>query len=352
MDEARENGQAAKIRGRPLPEVGDQGLKRPDDRTSSAPIFPPTKAASELRKISAEHAWRCHGLLPSESIVLLSALWKAGKTTWLSHLLRAIQDGREFCGRVVQQGRALVVTEESESRWAELRDALHLTDSIRFAVRPFLTKPSWKEWEPFVGWLMQEIAEHPADVVIFDTLTNLWYVRNENDASEVTEALMPLRAISNKRTLMLVHHLTKAGGAEGTGSRGSGALAAFVDVILELRRYNADDPEDRQRVLKGWGRYDEVPAELVVELTDEGYVAHGDRRDVVAQKISGMLMALLPTAGDGWPIDRILDEWIPGETPRKQAVLDALKAGIDAGDVTRDGAGKRGNPWRYHKIEK
>jgi hypothetical protein len=87
-------------------------------------------------------------------------------------------------------------------------------------------------------------------MVVFDTLSNLWPVKNENDASEVQAALMPLRALTTSgRSLFAVHHLTKAGGAEATASRGSGALAAFVDVILELRRLDPNDPTNRQRVV-------------------------------------------------------------------------------------------------------
>jgi hypothetical protein len=98
-------------------------------------------------------------------------------------------------------------------------------------------------------------------------------VQDENDAAQVQEALTPLLSlVEDGRALLAVHHLGKRDGEEGTGARGSTALAAAVDVLLELRRLDPKEPNNPRRVLKGYGRFDAVPHELVIELGPNGYV--------------------------------------------------------------------------------
>ncbi len=79
----------------------------------------------------------------------------------------------------------------------------------------------------------------------------------------------------------LIHHLRKSDGAEGTGSRGSGALAGFVDVIAELRRpKQSQGGGETRRVLSAVGRAPGIPSEWVVELKDGKFerVPEEDRR--------------------------------------------------------------------------
>src|SRR5690606_18723413 len=96
---------------------------------------------------------------------------------------------------------------------------------------------------------------------------------------------LPLRNITQAgASVLLVHHPGKAETSEGRSSRGSGALPGFVDVILELRRYIPNDPEDTRRVLIGFSRFDETPREVVLELTNEGYQTLGSKREAKEQE--------------------------------------------------------------------
>src|SRR5262249_33966311 len=147
----------------------------------------------------------------------------------------------------------------------------------------------------------------------FDTLANLWPVRDENDAAGVQTALMPLHQLTDRASLLLTHHTRKSDGQEATASRGSGALPAFVDTIIELRRHSPTHRQDHRRVLTAYGRHDETPPEVVVELTDEGYVALGSRDDLATQAVAAVVESLLPAAPPGLTSDAILEKW-PGET--------------------------------------
>jgi len=91
-------------------------------------------------------------------------------------------------------------------------------------------------------------------------------------------AVTPLNSIAEIAALLLVHHIRKSDGGEGTASRGSGALPAFVDTIVELRRHDANNKTSTKRVLTAYGRWDETPAELVIEL-DQGAKEYRDCGD-------------------------------------------------------------------------
>jgi len=309
--------------------------------------FPDPIPASLLRQNNPDGDWLWRGILARGSITLFSALWKAGKTTLLLYLLRALSRGGEFCGMTVRTSQVLYITEESESHWAERRDKVGIADNVHFAIRPFKTKPRMENWLDFLRFVRELTDRSKYDLVIFDTLSALWPVRDENDAAVVQEACMPLHLVSERAALQLVHHVRKGDGQEATAARGSGALPAFVDTIIELRRYDAVNRKDRRRVLTGYGRYSETPDEIVLELQDEEYVTHGDRQTMVKQDLSVILSGILPTLTPGISIDEIQDSW-PGEScPTKKRLIDVLATGVDTGRWFRGGAGKRGSPYTY-----
>jgi hypothetical protein len=262
--------------------------------------FPTPVVISALRVEEGDADWLWNGFIAARGITLLSALWKVGKTTLLAHLLREM--GRpepeagvdpgplgiggllsrpSLCGRPVTPGNVLCVTEESERNWIKRRDALHISDNVHIICRPFKGKPTTANWVAFLQHIQHYALAIKASLVVLDTLSSLWPVRNENDASEVQAALMPLWGIAKHSAILANHHLKKGDGAEATGSRGSGALPGFVDTIMELRRYDASKKESRKRVITAYGRDDETPAELVIELdpTTNEYRGEGVKDD-------------------------------------------------------------------------
>lgn len=321
-----------------------------EPKKGTEPFRPPIPA-SQL-KAGPDTAWIWQGFLGRGAITLMSALWKAGKTTLLSHLLKQMQQGGQFCGLELSQGTVLYVTEESEGRWAKRRDKLLLADHVEFLIRPFPGKPRWNRWHEFLDYVISLQTEQPRDLIVFDTLANLWPVRDENDASQVQSALMPLhRIVETSASLLLVHHTRKGDGLEATSSRGSGALTAFVDTIVELRRFHREDREDRRRVLTAYGRDEETPDELVIELTElDGYVPQGRRRDAAAQELAAAIAAVLPSSPPGMTFDEIVDA-LPGDTkPRRKRVFETLQRGVDSLCWQQAGEGRRGSPHRYWKI--
>src|SRR5436309_11629398 len=70
--------------------------KKPNPKTDST--FPLAVVASALQANADPLAWLWRGFIADKGITLLSALWKAGKTTLLSHLVRNMANGTALCG--------------------------------------------------------------------------------------------------------------------------------------------------------------------------------------------------------------------------------------------------------------
>jgi hypothetical protein len=128
-------------------------------------------------------------------------------------------------------------------------------------------------------------------------------------------------------------------------------ITAWVDTILEMRRYNPDDRADRRRLLTAYGRWDETAdlGEQVVELHEGGtYTACGGDRDVMRSRdIISTLTQLLPTEQPGLTPDQILELWPEDEKPRRSRFFAALSYGLDDGLWFREGRGVRGDPHTY-----
>ena len=122
-------------------------------------------------------------------------------------------------------------------------------------------------------------------------------------------------------------------------------------MLLELRRYKPDDNDDRQRVLSGLGRFDEIPTEIVVMLAEDGsgYSASGDKKAEAAWELrTAILDTLTPEPTGAIEIHALLPE---AGRPRRGDVMKALRAGADAGLWTASGTGKPKDPWRFSKGE-
>lgn len=294
--------------------------------------------------------WLVEGLIARKHTSLFNALAKAGKTTWTSCALRCLQSGKPFMGRATKRCRTLVVSEESELLWLRRRDALALDDSVSFLCRPMMAKPSHADWSSFLLHLRDK--GEGFDLILLDTLSTFAPWKSENDSAEISATFAPINLLTQAGfAVLLNHHFGKSDADQGRAPRGSSAILAAVDISLELRRYKPDDDDDRRRVLKGLGRFSEIPGEVVIELSDDSthYTAQGEKREVATREMHLALIAALPTAPPGIDVDTIHESLPEAGRPQLSKVRGALVAGIGNG-WTRAGEGKRGDPYRYWRT--
>ena len=323
--------------------------RTPDETPVQPPPFAAPVPISALQATDEGALWLWHGFLSRGGVTLLSALWKAGKTTLLAHLLRALETAGTFCGLPVAAARAL---RQRGARIALGRAPrrLGIADHVEMLVRPFRTKPTTESWLGFLDHVVTACALRKYDLLVFDTISNLWPVRDENDAARVQEALMPLRAVSDVMSVLLVHHLRKSDGPEATASRGSGALPAFADTLMELRRYAPSEPPTAGGCSRATGG-GATPDEVVVCLAEDaqGYSVQGDRADASFADLQRTIADLLPGEAPGWTREELVAEWPAEVAPGKKRLLDALRK-AELGLWHVEGAGRKGSPFTYWRF--
>ncbi len=300
---------------------------------------------------SEQPDWLLPGYIARNAITLLTGLWKAGKSTMLAHLLRDLHKGGGLV-EVPTDGVVLIVSEEPPGVWARRRDALGLdADRVLIVQRPSFARTGAIEWRRLIEGLRADIAEHDVALVVIDTLPSVWPTVNENDASEVLEAIGPLRDLSEAgAAVLIVMHPRKGGGGEATATRGSGALPGFVDVIVELRRHNAEDSHDRRRLLTAYGRFDGIPPETVIELTESGYAIIGERAEVRAADEQTIILNLLPADGLGLDAETIREQWPAEPTIGLRRLRGLLNHGAEQHKWRRRGMGVKGDPYTFTRL--
>jgi hypothetical protein len=321
---------------------------RLSSRSNQEEAFPRLIPASELAAVDETDLFLWEGFVARNSFSLLTGLWKAGKTTLIGALLNRIQLGMPFLDQPTRCSRVIVVSEEHEGLWAGRRDRFELTDAISFLLRPFSARPTYAEWVALIRHLTHLAQQHEARLIILDPLSGLWNVENENDASQVNAALMPLRGLLDQVAILGCHHPRKGDGKEATSSRGSGALPAFADILIELRRAEPEEMKSRKRIVTAYGRFETTPPELLIELAEDGvsYKSLGNRIAADLSSIQTLIQSVLPVKPPGMTKPEILENWPEMKAPRGQRLIDALHLGINS-LWFRTGSGHRGDPFRF-----
>lgn len=146
-------------------------------------------------------------------------------------------------------------------------------------------------------------------------------------------------------------HPRKGGTAIGQAPRGSGALPAFADILLELRVPRGSS-ETRRRRLHGFGRFPETPRSILAELNAEGtdYLVLPETapEDAGFDAALETLHSLLTEAGTPLTRVEILVRWPQSASPPNATTLWRwLARGCEQGALVRDGAGSKYERFRY-----
>jgi KaiC/GvpD/RAD55 family RecA-like ATPase len=285
-----------------------------------------------------ERVWVWQYWVPKGALVLLSALPKAGKTTFIARLIMHLVTGQPFLGYGVTKTAVLMLAVEEQkydvySRFRKLiipKEAelhihtgfLHMNDKSMAAIEAF-------------------INTHKIGAVVIDTLSHFWPVKDENDNAEVSIHMRRLLELRDKTgvTIILIHHQRKNSGegiANGTAIRGAGALLASVDQALTLQRTIGGKC---RRTLSSIGRYTDTPEEVIIELKDGVYNALGSPQATDDKDAFNRLLTILgagPKTAAQLSVGSGIDE------RRVRKLLD-----IHGGHLGCKGTGERGDPFTW-----
>jgi hypothetical protein len=304
-------------------------------------------------------SWLWHGYLAAGEITLLTSQWKTGKTTLLAVLLERMHSGRALAGREVRTGRAAVITEESPVHWRLRGERLDFGAHACFFCRPFLGKPTRDQWRGLVDRLVRlrtetgpddkSLVRHGLDLVAIDTLSSFLPCGVENQADGILEVLRPLEQLTAAGVaVLLLHHPRKGAVYAGQSARGSGALTAYADIVLELTCLARSRREDRRRLLSAWSRHDDTPPELMLELSADGrdYTVWPGLEDEQVRALK-LVCEILASERKQMTRAQILYRWPERTKPAPSTLWTYLQRGVEQGKLTRAGSGCRGNAFRY-----
>lgn len=194
-----------------------------------------------------EDEWIIKDLMPRDGTVLLSAKAKAGKTTLVTNLVKALVDGGDFLGTfpVVDTGRTLLIdTEMSERRlqsWYRKIGVDNPADITVVAIRGREASLDPRDPECSAEWLPRLKGYR---TVVLD---NVWPVLaalgiDENDNAGVGQFVAGFRALlaeAEVTSSVLVHH---AGHANPNRPNGASTWQRFGESNWVLTKEDDEDP--------------------------------------------------------------------------------------------------------------
>ncbi len=303
--------------------------------------------ARELRARTPETPdWVWEGFIAAGALAMLAGRPKyAGKSTLACALVEAIDaDAGAFLGRRIVPGPVIFVSEETGGTLApKLPDSDRVSCLTRDIAWP---KPTWPQ---LLAAVVTEAERIGARLVVIDALSFWAALGGEqgNDTAVATAVLAQLSAITLLgAAVLLVHHQRKGGGEDGEAVLGATGFFASVDLLIELERVK-DGPAG-QRQLISIGRWAETPAALVVHrdaVTGSWRVIGEatDRDEARLLSANEKLLGAVPTEPPGMTEPELADA-LKVDTRKISGPLREL---LERKEIRRDGAGKKGDPYRY-----
>jgi AAA domain len=244
--------------------VDTEARRRLDAETNPPPPLPPIKSLDTLlAEPDTPTAYRVDKVMPLGGRVIMSAQFKAGKTTVRDNLLRALVDGEPFLGRfdVTTPARrvALIDTEMSENtmrRWLRdqrITNTAAVADVValrgRAAAFNLLDDRCRRHWAT-------RFADQGVDYVMLDCLRPILDalgLDENHDAGRFLTAFDALLTDAGSDDALVVQHM----GHAGERARGDSRLQDWPEAIWRIVR-ETDDPAS-PRYFTAYGRDVGVP---------------------------------------------------------------------------------------------
>jgi hypothetical protein len=272
----------------------------------------------------------------------------AGKTTFVSHLIKAVVDGKLFMGDRTKRTRVVYLTEQPPASFRKVLERAGLTDCEDVLILPW-HETMGSPWPVVARAAADKAQEFGAELLVIDTLGQFAGIKGdaENSAGAAHEAMEPIQeAAARGLGVCLTRHERKGGGEVGESGRGSSAFGGAVDIILSIRRGDGN-VRPTVRVIESLSRFEETPDKLVIELIEGKYRSIGDATAFAEEEARAAILDALPaTRETALTTSELLDK-LKEQDVKRTAAQSALAEIVQDGAVTRTGGGKKGDPYRY-----
>ena len=293
--------------------------------------------------------WLLPGLVAKGAITELGAKVKTGKTTLVMSLVRALADGSSFLGMPLLKTPTVYLTEQPV---VSFRDAMRRADLLGREDFRVLFHADIREtpWPVVVLRAIDECKRVGAVLLVVDTLPQFAGLKgdSENNSGDALAAMQPLQqAAAAGIGILLTRHERKSGGDVGDSGRGSSAFAGAVDIVLSLRRPEGNSKKTL-RVLQALSRFSETPTELLIELTDTGYISLGEPHEAALKEAKDSILEIIPKSeAEAFELTEVIESAKVARVTAQRAVKELAEQGI----LNRVGEGKKGSPFRYFRPE-
>jgi 5S rRNA maturation endonuclease (ribonuclease M5) len=291
-------------------------------------------------------AYRVDQLWPTGGRVILAAAWKAGKTTLLGNLIRALVDDQPFLGRYTVQPARRVVLIDDELDKRTLRRWLReqgIVNTKRVELIPLRGKVS--AFNILNPEIRAKWARHlrPGDVLLFDCLRPVLDALGLKESTEVGQFLVAFDALLAEAVIPeggIAHHM----GHVGERSRGDSRLRDWPDVEWRLVRDKSNDDDGETdpaaaRYFAAYGRDVDQPEQLLSydPATRRLTITGGSRKDTKAEALIDAVVQYV--AEDPGCSQNAIEKAVQG---RREDVRKARDRAVDRRLIVKE---KVGNKW-------
>lgn len=181
----------------------------------------------QMANEAGEIDWLVQDLLSTAGFSLIVGPPKAGKSTLVRQLVKAVAQGGEFLNRKVKKGKVVYLTfEEQPAILKKQFEAVGIKPSDDIIIHTGAV---------FDGRALEDLEdalyEFEPELVILDTLFDISQLEDINNYKAVKDALSRIRAIARNTNahILGVHHSNKIG-----GFMGSQAIFGAVDTMIKF----------------------------------------------------------------------------------------------------------------------
>lgn len=211
-----------------------------------------------------EIPWLMTPIIVRGATTLFSGHAKAGKTTFIIKVLLTMHEGGDVLGMPVHQGKVLIWTENSRMVWrAKVHDAKPEQLDHIFILPRTDERFLGKTFDENVRIVFDLAVQLGCSLIVLDTLTGLAAIEEENEASQVSAALIPVSKTAQRHQIacVMVHHLGRSG-----NERGSTVFLSEPDILVRL---DGEYAEERTLRVKN-NMLINPPEDLVFKMDPEG----------------------------------------------------------------------------------
>ena len=276
-------------------------------------------------------------LLVSGTVSCLVAKPKVGKSTFARNLCLAISRGEDFLALKTKRGECIYLALEEREEDAKNDFRAMGADGSE----PLYIHAAAAPAEGIIA-VCDLVRQRRPVLVVIDPLFRITRIRDEKAYAETYAALGPLIDVAREVAthVLVTHHAGKSTKADAIDSPlGSTAIGGAVCTLILLKR------TESVRTVQSVQRIGQDLPETVLEFAPETHTLSlgAEKAEADAQSVAAGIVEYLQCT-DGAKTELGIGEAVEGKTGVKRKALRSL---VDARKIDREGAGRRGDPFRY-----